>query len=173
MAAHFLMRAGRCAALCAAALLLGLPAAGTGDKPKPPPKKKDVDHYGDKLPFAAVHRLGTARLRHGDAVTAVYYSLDGKLLASAGADRTVRLWDPATGKELCQLVGHETGITSLAFAPGKATLASADHSGRVVLWDVSTGKLKRTLAGFGEIAGLAFAAGSKVLAAGGTGPGVL
>jgi WD40 repeat protein/serine/threonine protein kinase len=76
---------------------------------------------------------------HDGEISAVGWSSDGQRLASAGADGTVRLWDPRTGQERAVLSGHEEPVITLAFSPDGTRLASADAAGVVRLWDGVTG----------------------------------
>jgi WD40 repeat protein len=77
---------------------------------------------------------------HTAGVLVLAYDSEGEVLASAGYDQTVRLWDAVTGKELRVLRGHSETVWSLAFAPDGQTLYSAAADRRIVAWDVSRKK---------------------------------
>ena len=75
------------------------------------------------------------------------FSPDGKTLASGSSDRTIKLWDVATGKEQATLKGHTGCVYSVAFSPDGKTLASGSEDKTIKLWDVETGKEQATLKG--------------------------
>ncbi|KAH8430992.1 uncharacterized protein LDX57_008653 [Aspergillus melleus] len=84
---------------------------------------------------------------HTHWVNAVAFSPDGQTIASASNDRTVRLWDSATGVERRTLQGHRNSVRAVAFSPDGQTVASASNDNTVRLWDPATRVGCRTLQG--------------------------
>jgi RNA polymerase sigma factor (sigma-70 family) len=143
----------------------------------------------ERLPDGAVARMGSTRLRHGDAVSFAAYTPDGKALVTAGRDKMVRLWDLATGQELRrfawgeaeqggQAKPSEDGIAqrreqqywddlarscqAALSADGK--IVAASRGGVVCLWETAGGKqLCQLQTGQKRLLQLAFAADSKSL----------
>ena len=65
------------------------------------------------------------------------YSPDNRLLAAGSADKTVRIWDLATGEESRTLIGHSDWVTDVSFSPDGRRLASSSYDGTVKIWDVT------------------------------------
>ncbi len=73
--------------------------------------------------------------RHRGPVLGVTFSPDGKIIATCGDDRSIRLWKTETGELLCSRQGHSAQITSVQFASEKR-LVSAGKDGRLIVWDI-------------------------------------
>ena len=83
--------------------------------------------------------------KHGDSVYSVSFSPDGKTLASASEDNTIKLWN-LERKELKTLKGHDSRVLSVSFSPDGKTLASASEDKTIKLWNLE-GKELKTLKG--------------------------
>jgi WD40 repeat protein len=105
---------------------------------------------------------------HAIAVHSVAVSPSGELIASAGADGTVKLWRMSDGALLRTLTGHEGDANGVAFSPDGSLVASAGADGTVRVWRVQDGQLQHTLThGGGIVLSVAFAPNGQLLASGG------
>ncbi|KAL3248946.1 hypothetical protein ABHI18_011836 [Aspergillus niger] len=104
---------------------------------------------------------------HSDSVRSVAFSGDGQLLASGSDDKTIKLWDAATGALKNTLEGHSGSVSSVAFAGDSQLLASGSADKTIKLWDAATGAFKHTLEGHSSsIITVAFSGDGQLLASG-------
>jgi RNA polymerase sigma factor (sigma-70 family) len=162
------------------AAFVGMRDEGRGMKPEPSVSSlvphpsslipTGTDLLGDPLPAGAVTRLGTARGRHAERLSALALSPDGKLLATRAGDDRVRLWEAATGKELHVLSGAQEspGLWGFAFAPDGKTLVTGGADGMLRFWDPATGRQQHRVVGNPHgVRCVAFSGDGKLLAVGG------
>ena len=118
-------------------LLLALETRGTapGAKTSPQPRAADAEY------------LRVVLRGHADAVVSAQFSRDGRTALTCSWDKTARLWEVASGRELRTLRGHGDRVVSAQFSPDgtMALTASDDRTAR--LWDVVRGKELQTLQG--------------------------
>ncbi|MBD2227407.1 nSTAND1 domain-containing NTPase [Calothrix anomala] len=100
---------------------------------------------------------------HSGFVRGVSFSPDGKTIATASSDSTVKLWN-ISGKPLKTLKGHSGAVRGVSFSPDGKTIASASDDSTVKLWDIS-GKLLKTLKGHsGYVYSVSFSPDGKTIA---------
>jgi WD40 repeat protein len=85
---------------------------------------------------AACSELPSALSGHSGPVFGITLASDGETLASAGEDRTVRIWDIVTGQQLFNFTDCQAQVNAVVFSPDCNTLAAADHSGAIRIWQV-------------------------------------
>lgn len=130
---------------------------------KSPPTRKD-------LPPAIATPAPSILLRsvraHTDWVQAVALTADGRMMASAGNDKSIRIWDTGSGAPVRVVQGY--AANALAYSLDGRWLAAAGADGAVRLWDAKTGAAHSEWRGDGQaLFCLAFSPDSKKLAAAG------
>jgi WD40 repeat protein len=99
----------------------------------------DVDRGQETntLPFALNLELGVSR-SGSECVSTLAWSPDGKQLAVAGDDATIKVWDLNSRKESVTLYGQNGDISGVAWSPDGKRLASGGADGSFLLWDTAT-----------------------------------
>jgi WD40 repeat protein len=100
---------------------------------------------------------------HTGDVWGVSYSPDGKRLATSGSDKTARVWDAETGRELFTLL-HDDVVWKVAFSPDGKKIATASHDGTAKVWNSATGELLLTLMVRDQLWGVSFSSDGKRIA---------
>ena len=110
-------------ALVLMSLSLAAFAPGATAEPDEPPKIASVLTISD----------------HDADVWSATYNTDGSRILTASADRTARVWDATTGKELLKLAGHEEAVRHAAYNPESTLIVTASRDATARLWDAQSG----------------------------------
>ena len=104
-------------------------------------------------------------LSHGQYVSTVRFSRDGRWLATASGDGTARVWDVRTGREEHVLRRHQQPVNDVDFSPDGRFLITASDDGQALVWDLRTGRVVSVFGGHdGPVREAGFSAdGRKVL----------
>jgi WD40 repeat protein len=165
----------RSALVCLSTLLAFVHGDSVWGIPRSPGRKKvnqappgRTDLYGDPLPPGAIARFGSLRFRPGGQVYAIAFTPDGKTLASASSDQTVRLWEAKTGREIRRLLDRKGEVFSLSMSSDGKLLAAAGERGIIWVWETTTWKRVRRFRGHqGWVRAVRFSPDGKLLATGG------
>ena len=95
-------------------------------------------------------RLKNTLIGHAASVNSVAYSPDGLRIVSGSTDKTVKVWDPATGKETLTLNGHSDSVNSVSFSPDGKRIVSGSDDNTLKVWDAATGLEILTFAGHSD-----------------------
>ena len=89
-----------------------------------------VERYEDRVEDR------TSRIEgHRSTIRTLAFSQDGAVLASGSLDRTVRIWNVGTGRELSLCLDARAEVLALSLIPGRAAVVAALSDGRLVIWD--------------------------------------
>ncbi len=110
--------------------------------------------------YLALRRIADGFLLHtiytGSYILDVAYSPDGTVVATAGSDNAVQLWDPVSGTRLRAIEAHSDNVSAVAFSPDGSLLATGaggwddTDDSSIKIWRVADGELVRTLEGHGD-----------------------
>ena len=104
---------------------------------------------------------------HSDIVYSVAFSADGKRIVSGCRDKTIRIWDVETGKELQKYEGHSYSVISVAFSADEKRIFSGSEDKTVRIWNVETGKELKQYEGHSSfVNSVAFSADGKRIVSG-------
>src|SRR5206468_308312 len=86
------------------------------------------------------HVLLTGSLKHEASVNSAQLSPDGQRVVNASEDKTARVWDAATGRQIGEPMKHGDTVTSAQFSPDGQHVVTASDDNTAKLWDAITGK---------------------------------
>ncbi len=138
------------------------------ERHRPAPGRRDLRGFEWHYLWRLCHSDKLTLRGHAGEVYCACFSPDGRQLATASQDSTIKLWDSASGQELLTLRGHTGEVNHVAFSPDGTLLASCSDDETVRLWDAASGKEAAVLSGhIGAVSEVVFSRDGKLLATGG------
>ncbi|MGW0538482.1 nSTAND1 domain-containing NTPase [Streptomyces sp. NPDC003032] len=132
-------------------------------------RKAPTTEARGSLLSAYAHFYANQFTGHSKLVASTAFSADGRILATASMDRSVKLWDARSHRLVATLTGHTDFVNTVAFSPDGHTLASAGNDRSVKLWDARSHRLLATLTGHtNTVEGLTFSPDGQMLASAGS-----
>lgn len=111
------------------------------------------------------HRIDTFGDRDYGSIHDIRFTPDGHLIAVAGEDKCIRLWDVRTGKAVHQFQGHSDAALCMAFTSDGDWMVSGGRDNTIRVWEMRTGQLVRTVSGHTfHVSGVALRRDNRVLA---------
>lgn len=108
------------------------------------------------------------RQGHKESINMVKYSPTGKHIYSASEDKTIKMWDVATGIDINTFNAHDAGVNTISLSKDGSTLVSGDKSGKIIIWDALTGKVRKQInAHEGAVLTAKLSSDGQVIASGG------
>lgn len=104
---------------------------------------------------------------HLGAVKIAEFSPDGTLLITGGRDKTAKLWEVSTGREIRSFLGHEGTILAAKFTPDGKYVATGGTDNTVKLWDITNAELKKTFTMKDRVTSMDFTSNGKHIVIGG------
>ncbi|MBC1305385.1 serine/threonine-protein kinase [Trichormus variabilis] len=102
-----------------------------------------------------------------NAFVSLAISPNGQIIASCGSDRSIKIWQLATGEDISTLNGHSRKVNAVVFSPDGKTLVSGSDDNTIKIWNLKTGQVIRTITGHSDaVHTLAISPNGKTLVSG-------